>query len=223
MKNKQETPVVESRLRHNILHAPKAIYSATGILVYGRRIKSLIFTTDISIIRNCDADAVLALYPFTPQQIISETIIKATDVPVFCGVGGNITDGSRIVNIAKDAEMSGAMGVAVNAFVSDEIVKNIADEIDAPVIVTVLDENTDIGSKLDAGAAILNVMGGNNTPKIVHKIREKFPDVPIIACCESSDEVIENTIEAGANAIAFVSPTSKELFSTIMEKYRGRK
>ncbi|MBQ5324067.1 MAG: hydrolase, partial [Oscillospiraceae bacterium] len=75
MKNKPEMPKIESRLRHNILEMPKSIYEASGILVYGRRIKSLVFTTDIAIIRNCDADAVLAVYPFTPQQVIGDAII----------------------------------------------------------------------------------------------------------------------------------------------------
>ena len=35
----------------------------------------------------------------------------AADVPVFCGVGGGITQGKRVVNLALDAEFKGAMGV----------------------------------------------------------------------------------------------------------------
>ena len=61
-------PRVQSNLRHGILEMPKAIYEASGIVINGRRIKSLVFTTDLAIIRNCDADAVFAVYPFTPQQ-----------------------------------------------------------------------------------------------------------------------------------------------------------
>ena len=49
----------------------------------GRRIKSLIFSTDIAIIRNCNADAVLAVYPFTPQQIIADAIVSTSSLPVF--------------------------------------------------------------------------------------------------------------------------------------------
>ena len=33
----------ESRLRHNILKMPKEIQKASGIVVFGRRIKSLLF------------------------------------------------------------------------------------------------------------------------------------------------------------------------------------
>ena len=75
-------PSLTSRLRH-ILHVPQACCVASGIVVNGRRIKSLVFTTDIAIIRNCDADAVFAVYPFTPQQSISDAIIRAAYVPVF--------------------------------------------------------------------------------------------------------------------------------------------
>ena len=107
-------PQFESKLRHSILKMPEEIRTASGINVFGRRIKSLVFTTDIAIIRNCDADAVFAVYPFTPQQAISDAIIKAAYVPVFCGVGGGTTKGIRTVSLAKDVEMQGAMGVILN-------------------------------------------------------------------------------------------------------------
>ena len=54
-------PNIETRLRHNILKMPDCIRKASGIVIYGRRIKSIVFTTDLAIIRNCDADAVLAV------------------------------------------------------------------------------------------------------------------------------------------------------------------
>lgn len=60
-------------------------YPVSGIIINGRKIRSFVFTTDLAIIRNCDADAVFAVYPFTPQQSISDAIIKASYIPVFCG------------------------------------------------------------------------------------------------------------------------------------------
>lgn len=220
MNSKQMMPKIESRLRHNILEMPKSIYKASGILVYGRRIKSLVFTTDIAIIRNCDADAVLAVYPFTPQQIIADSIIKAADMPVFCGVGGGTTQGMRTVNLAKDAEHSGAMGVVMNAPVSNENIRMVASEIDAPVVITVVSADTDIQARIDAGASILNVAGGADTANIVRKIREKFPNVPIMASGGNTDEFIAATIEAGANAITYTPPSTNELFKKLMAKYR---
>ena len=101
---KKTSPRIEGQLRHNILKLPQSVYNATGIVVNGRRIKSFVFTTDLAIIRNCDADAVFAVYPFTPQQAISDAIIKASYIPVFCGVGGGTTSGMRTVGLAKDVE-----------------------------------------------------------------------------------------------------------------------
>ena len=49
----------------------------------------------------------------------------AADVPIFCGVGGGITQGKRVVNLGLDAEFKGAMGVVVNAPTSNEIVENL--------------------------------------------------------------------------------------------------
>ena len=91
------SPHIDSSLRHNILRLPREVYTASGIVINGRRIKSIVFTTDLAIIRNCDADAVFAVYPFTPQQAISDAIIKASYIPVFCGVGGGTTKGLRTV------------------------------------------------------------------------------------------------------------------------------
>ena len=36
---------------------------------FGKRIKSLLFSTDVAIIKNTNADAVIAVYPFYPSAI----------------------------------------------------------------------------------------------------------------------------------------------------------
>lgn len=105
---KEQIPQIGSRLRQHILKIPEAVFQASGIIINGRRIKSFVFTTDLAIIRNCDADAVFAVYPFTPQQAISDAIIRSSYIPVFCGVGGGTTKGIRTVSLAKDVESQGA-------------------------------------------------------------------------------------------------------------------
>lgn len=220
MDTKSNMPRVESSLRHQILKMPEATYEASGIIVNGRRLKSFVFTTDLAIIRNCDADAVFAVYPFTPQQAISEAIIKAAYVPVFCGVGGGTTKGLRTVRIAKDVESQGAMGVVLNAPISNPNLMAVARAIDIPVVITVVSSETNIARRLDAGASILNVAGAAETPKIVRKIREQFPEVPIIASGGNTNETIRETIRAGANAITYTPPSTCELFKTTMSKYR---
>ena len=178
---KKISPNVESRLRHNILKMPQEVYAASGIVINGRRLKSFVFTTDLAIIRNCNADAVFAVYPFTPQQAISDAIIKASYIPVFCGVGGGTTHGVRTLNLARDVESQGAMGVVLNSPISDLNLLAVSRVVDIPVIITVTKEDTNIQSRIDSGASILNVACSTDTPRVVAKIREQFPDVPIIA------------------------------------------
>lgn len=217
---KKYIPYIESKLRHNILEMPKEILKASGIVIYGRRIKSLVFTTDLAIIKNCDADAVFAVYPFTPQQSISDAIIKASYLPVFCGVGGGTTQGARAISIAKDVESHGAMGVVLNAPVTNENLAGVANAVDIPTVITVTSEKTDIAARLEAGAAILNVAAAERTPDVVQAIRKDFPGVPIIASGGKKPENILKTIEAGANAITYTPPTAQELFKRMMSRYR---
>ena len=220
IENKKKTPKIESKLRHNIVKMPEEIRKASGIVIWGRRIKSLVFTTDIAIIRNCDADAVLAVYPFTPQQAISSCIIQSAYIPVFCGVGGSLTKGIRSITMAKDAEAIGAMGVVVNAAISNVNLAAIAATIDIPVVVTIVTPDTDVAARVAAGASILNVSAADKTPELVRSIRETLPDIPIIATGGPTPESVARTVEAGANAISITPPSTKQLFSEIMRNYR---
>ena len=217
---KKQIPYVSSKLRHNILELPQEIRRASGIVIYGRRIKSLVFTTDLAIIKNCDADAVFAVYPFTPQQSISDAIIKASYIPVFCGVGGGTTQGIRTISLAKDAESQGAMGVVLNAPVSDMNLLAVSKSVDIPTVITVTDERTNIASRIESGAAILNVAAAARTPELVQRIRGQFPYIPIIATGGNKPDTILATIEAGANAITYTPPSTQELFKSMMAKYR---
>ena len=195
---------------------PSACYQASGIVVNGRRIKSLVFTTDLAIIRNCDADAIFAVYPFTPQSAISHALINGSYIPVFCGCGGGTTKGLRTLSLAQDAEGQGAMGIVLNAPISDLNLLAVTKVVDIPVI----SEETNIAARLASGASILNVAAGPGTAALVQKIRRDFPEVPIIASGGNTEESIQATIAAGANAITFTPPSTAELFKSMMAKYR---
>ena len=82
--------------------------------------------------------------------------------------------GLRTIALAKNVESQGAMGVVLNAPIDNLILMAVANAVDIPVIVTVVDEKTDIGGR----------------------------------------------IEAGANAITDTPPTARELFKTMMNRYR---
>lgn len=212
--------VFEGQLRNHLVLVPEEIRKAPGIKVFGRRIKSLVFTTDVCIIRNTDADAVLAVYPFTPQPVITQSIIDCADIPVFTGVGGGTTQGKRVVNLALDAEFKGAIGVVVNAPTINETIREMAETIDIPIVVTVVSELEDIEARLLAGASILNISGASKTPDIIRHIKKHWPDVPVIATGGPSSDSINETIDAGADAITYTPPTNGEIFRARMDIYR---
>jgi 2-keto-3-deoxy-6-phosphogluconate aldolase len=213
-------PEIQGNLRKHMVKVPEMINEVSGIKIFGKTIKSLLFTTDVALIKNCNANAVIAVYPFTPQPVISHAIITVSDVPVFCGIGGGTTTGKRVMNLAMDAEFQGAIGVVVNAPTSNEIIRRLKEKIDIPIVVTVASGSTNVAERLNAGATIINVSGALDTPNIVKKIRNDFPQVPIIATGGPTEETILKTIEAGANAITYTPPTSAEIFRQLMDKYR---
>ncbi len=219
----KQLPSIEGNLRKHMIFVPEAIRQVSGIRIFGKRIKSLVFSTDVAIIRNCNADAVIAVYPFTPQPIISHSIINCSDIPVFCGVGGGTTRGKRVVNLAEDAEFQGAMGVVVNSPTPNETIVALREKIDIPVVLTVVSENEDVDGRIRAGAQILNVSGAAKTPDIVAAIRKRHPEIPIIATGGPDDESITRVIEAGANAITFTPPTNGDIFKEMMRRYRAEK
>ena len=216
----KQIPTYTGTLRSHSLPMPHCVSECSGIRVFGRRIKSLAFSTDVAIIKNINADAIIAVYPFTPQPVISQAIINVSDVPVFVGVGGGITTGKRSVRLAIQAEIQGAYGVVLNAPTSDEVIRQIKEVVDIPVVITVVSAHTDIRSRLAAGVDFLNVSGAAATPEIVAGIRREFPEVPIIATGGPTEESILRTIRAGANAVTYTPPTNGALFAQIMDQHR---
>ena len=201
-------PKINTQLRSHTIRVPEVYREATGVLINGKRIKSLVFSTDVAVIANCNADAVIAVYPFTPTIQITEAIISVAQRPVFVGVGGGTTAGKRVESIALDAEL---------------LVQNLADDIDIPVVLTIVSLNEDLEKRmLHTKANIINVSGGKDTVKIVKKLREIDPNFPIIATGGPTEETVREVIQAGANAVTFTPPTNGEIFKGMMEEYRHR-
>lgn len=216
----QHMPKITTELRKDIVKVPKVINEATGIQIFGKRIRSIIFTTDIAIIRNTDANAVIAVYPFTPHPAITKSIIEAADIPVFSGVGGGTTQGRRSYYMSMFAEAQGSIGVVLNAPTPVETVKGVCEIVDIPVVSTVTSIYSKIDEKLAAGVKIINISAGKDTAETVRYFRGKYPDLPIMATGGPTEESIRETIEAGANAITYTPPSNGELFSRKMEHYR---
>ncbi|HHX53976.1 MAG TPA: hydrolase [Clostridiales bacterium] len=220
IKKENNIPTLSSGLSDDIIKVPKEISQCSGIMINGKIIKSLIFTTDIAIAMNNNADAILAVYPFTPHPAIFSAIMSVAQMPVFAGVGGGTTQGVRARDMALLAEAQGCIAVVLNAPAPVETFRLVEGIILCPIVATIVSEYSDFEEKIEAGASILNISGAANTPNIVRKIRQAAPDIPIIATGGHTAESILKTIEAGANAISYTPPSNGDLFRVKMDKYR---
>lgn len=209
-----------SKYRAELVHVPDAIYRSNGLIINGRRYKSFLFTTDVATIMYSYADAILAVYPYSPHPQIIQALNTVSRIPLAAGVGGGVTQGKRSADIARFADAYGCMAVVLNAAVTPETVRMVNESIDIPIIYSVISVHQDIEEHLDAGVSILNVSGGRKTAEIVKKVRKKYPSIPIIATGGKSDDNILETIEAGADAISYTPPTTQQVFQENMEKYR---
>ncbi|MDU1582161.1 MAG: hydrolase [Peptoniphilus harei] len=220
-KKKKFIPNIDTELRRRQVSVPEVTYRASGINFLGKRIKSLMFTNDIPVVVNNNAQGIMSVYPFTPQLKIISAIIEVASVPVFVGIGGGTTSGLRSVNIGLQAELLGAAGVVVNAPMSNENIELISNTLDIAVIATVISKYDDILGKVKAGARVLNIAGGKKTAELVKYTRKIVGDeFPIIATGGHTDEHILETIEAGANTITYTPKSSSEIFSEVMDNYR---
>ena len=218
---KKYVPTDEGTLRKHALTVPHCISKCSGIRVFGRRIKSLVFSTDVAIIKNINADAIIAVYPFTPQQMISKMLVEASSIPVFVGVGGGTTSGPRSGMLARDAEAAGAYGVVLNAPASNATLEMVSRVVDIPVVVTVVDDDPQtVRNRLESGASIINVAAGKRTPEVVASLRRQFPQLPLFATGGKTPDTVAQTVDAGTNAVIVTPPSTSELFTPLMDRYR---
>ncbi|MBR3157942.1 MAG: hypothetical protein IKF14_02450 [Atopobiaceae bacterium] len=211
---------VEGRLTSPVARVPSCIEACGGVSIKGRVIKSLAYTTDVAVVRNCNGDAIFAVYPFTGEPVITQALMTVAQQPMFVGVGGGTTAGGRVVELAMTAEMQGVAGVVLNGPSTPETMESVMSVVDIPVIATVLDDTYEVDLKVLAGAAILNVAAGRRTAEVVAAIRERHPEMPIIASGGKTEESILATIEAGADAVVWTPPTAQELQWEMMGRYR---
>ena len=198
------TAKVEGRLTSPNARVPEIITQRCGgITVKGHTLKSFAYTTDAVIIRNTNANAILAVYPFTGEPVITQALLTVAQMPLFVGVGGGTTTGPRVAELAMVAEMQGMSMV------------------DIPVIATVTEDDEITECKILAGAAIINVAAGARTAQVVASIRAHHPEIPILASGGGREDRILATIDAGADAITWTPPSAQQLQSQMMAKYRG--
>ena len=218
----KKIPEVVSPLRSSIIEMPDIIRKASGIVIYGKRIKSIVYSLDVSLIANTDADAILCVYPFTPNTQILNAVSLVAKAPILVGVGGGLTQGERSARLASHAEENNATAIVLNGPITVETTEMVRRYVDIPIIYTVIDKSRPLQPYIDAGVNIFNVSGGKDTVELVKWVREQYPDIPIIASGGKSDKSIEDTINAGANAITYTAyGMMEQYFHEKMETYRA--
>ncbi|MDR0228563.1 MAG: hypothetical protein LBI72_05810 [Flavobacteriaceae bacterium] len=197
--------------------------SCKGLFLNNIKVKSILFSTDIALIENNDADAILAVYPFAPSQSIIKTLIDFSNKPVICGIGGGVTQGDFAITMAKKAEKLGAAAVIVNQPFKNEDIIEIKKHINIPIISSVSTIDFDFKTRIDSGIACFNVTGGADTLKIVEHIKREFPDFPIISTGGKTTQSLEEITNKKINAVILTPPSNGELFRSIMDDYRNSK
>ncbi len=208
------------KITHPSLSVPSFIHKCEGIQLAEKKVKSILFSTDMAMVENSNADAVLAVYPFSPSLAIMKSLIDFSQKPVICGIGGGITKGKKAIEMAKKAEDLGACAVIVNQPFPVQDIKKLKANIQIPVISSVSHFNFDFGTRVNAGIDYFQITAGTNSQKIIEDLKFKIPGFPVIATGGSQLTEIQKTIEAGAKAIVLTPPSSKELFKSIMDTYR---
>jgi hypothetical protein len=203
------------------MNIPDIVNTCSGVKVAEQMIKTFVFSTDVAIIRNNNADGIISVYPFEPQALITQALILAAYKPIFVGIGGGLDKIERTVKLAEEAESHGALGVVLNSNASNELIKKLNETISIPVILTLVSLKDDIKGRIEAGVDIFNISGADKTTNIIKRIRTIDSRISIIATGGNSELTIKMAIDAGANAISFTPPTTGELFRDMMTKYRN--
>jgi hypothetical protein len=211
-----------SKIKAKKIATPQIIAAeCNGVSLGNTTIKSLIFSTDMALIENNDADAVLAVYPFSPSQKIMKALIDFSEKPVICGVGGGLTQGKVSLEMAIAAEAMGAAAIIVNQPFQNKHIEAIKRKITIPIISSVSVKEFAFKDRVNAGVDIFHVTGGSNTASIIEHINFATPCFPVIATGGKTIESIQASIKSGADAIVLTPPTSGELFKSIMNQYRS--
>ena len=166
---------IEGRLRKAPLRVPDNYEECSGFTLFGRRIRTLLYSTDVAAIRNSNADAIFAVYPFTAQPAITQALLTVAEAPLFVGVGGGTTTGRRAAELAAVSEMQGAAGVVLNSPATPEMVAQVSSTVDIPVIATITRFDNEAAEKIGRGARIINVAAGRRTPRGHRRAARRLP------------------------------------------------
>ena len=102
----QNMPEVKGYLRDFMLTVPQEIYACTGIKILGRRIKSLLFSTDAGIIRNTTPGLDTTKWG---GIVVNEETLETSRENVYAG--GDAVTGAATVILAMGAGKTAAKAI----------------------------------------------------------------------------------------------------------------
>lgn len=192
-----------------------------GLELKGNQVKTILYSTDLALIENNDADALLAVYPFPPSIQIIKTLIAFSNRPVICGIGGGMTQGDYAIDIALQAQHYGAAAVIVNQPFKNEDILKLKEQLSIPIIASVSTLNFDFKARIEAGVSCFNVTGGTNTLAIVEHIQHHYPHFPILSTGGKTVDALHTIVKKKINAVVLTPPSNAALFRSIMDDYRA--
>lgn len=202
------------------LHVPNILSACSGIFLKGKIVRSILFSTDMAIIENCNADAVLAVYPFSPSATLIKDIIRFARRPVICGIGGGLTKGRKSLEMALHAEACGASAIIVNQPFPEKDIALIKKRIRIPFIATIANSAINLKNKINAGVDIINISAGAQTPDMIREVVQTYR-IPIIATGGRTLNSINDVAIAGAYSVVLTPPSTSDIFKKIMTRYRN--
>ncbi len=206
---------------HASLSVPRSVQNCDGIILNKKTIKSFLFSTDIALVENSNADAILAVYPFKPSLQIMKSLIDFSQKPVICGIGGGITKGQVAFHMAESAEGLGAEAVVVNQPFPNKDIEKLKKKISIPIISSISTSDFDFKSRMNAGVDYFHITGGINTIAILEHLKYGLPGFPLIATAGNTPDAVKHTVQTGVKAVVLSPPSSKELFREMMDNYRN--
>ena len=98
----KKIPTYSGTLRSHLLAVPHCISECSGIRIFGRRIKSLVFTTDVAIIKNVNDILNISGAARTPE-IVAKIRKDFPDIPIIATGGPTEEDILRTIQAGANA------------------------------------------------------------------------------------------------------------------------
>lgn len=208
-------------LSANRFEIPEAIYECRGIQIGSKSIRSILLSTDLSFVENITADSIMAVHPFEKSGKMDKVLIDYCQKPVFSDIGGGLMNQHKTIEAALKASKAGAAGLVISKPTPPEVISEVRSKVDNLLIYTVIFNEEPIEQLYDAGVDIFNVATGEFTAESVFSIKNRVPNIHIMASGGPYNSTIRETIQAGAEAIVFNPPTATEMMRSVFDDFRN--